>query len=204
MRLPQKFAAGTALALLTGMMALAPMAQADTKPHRIHGTIDQVDASSLELTARDGSKMTFKLLPSTSVIGLAKTTTHDIQPGSYVGTAAMPQDDGTLQALEVHIFPPSMKGTGEGERPWDQGKNSTMTNGMVGDVVGNDGHSFTIQYDGKQSKVIVPDSAPVVMMEPGDRNMLTPGAKVIVFAAPDEAQTAARITVGENGITPPM
>jgi len=203
-RLSRGLAAGTVLALLAGITVLSPMAQADTKPHRVHGTIDQVDSSSLELTTREGDKMTFKLLPTTGVIGLTKTTTADIKPGSYVGTAAFPQDDGTLKALEVHIFPPSMVGTGEGQRPWDEGKNSSMTNGMVGDVVGNDGHSFTIKFDGKQTKVTVPDNAPVVMMEPGNRQMLTPGAQVIVFVAPDDAQTAARVTVGENGITPPM
>src|SRR5262249_43505744 len=112
MKLPRWFAAGSFAAVLAGATALfasVPLipANADTAPpHRIHGTIDKIDDGSLDLTTRGGEKMSFKLLPTTSVIGIAKTSTSDIKPGSYVGTAAMPQADGTLAALEVHIFPP--------------------------------------------------------------------------------------------------
>lgn len=199
---------GAVVPLLAGIALFdattSNLAQADTmKPRRIHGTIDKVDDNSLELTERNGSKVTFKLVSTTGVIGITKASAADIKPDSFIGTAALPQPDGTLKALEVHIFPASMKGTGEGERPWDQ-KNSTMTNGLVGDVVGNDGRNFTVKFDGKERKVVVPANAPVVMIVPADRSLLTPGAKAIVFADPQDAQTAARITVGENGLTPPM
>ncbi|HVJ41637.1 MAG TPA: hypothetical protein VM639_09065 [Dongiaceae bacterium] len=198
-------AATVSLALMLSLPALSAASFADTAPpKRIRGTIDAISDSSLDVTSRGGQKMTFKLAPDLAVTGVTRTTLSEIKPGSYIGTAALPQADGSLKAMEVHIFPPSMKGTGEGERPWDQGKSSKMLNGLVGDVVGTDGHSFMVKYGDKQQKVDVPDKAPVVMMAPADRSLLKPGAKVIVFAAPTDPQTAARVLVGENGLTPPM
>lgn len=195
--------AGTALML--GAIALSAAASADTAPpKRIRGTIDSITDTSLEVTSRGGQKMSFKLSPDLKVTGIARTTLSEIKPGSYIGTAAMPQADGSLKAMEVHIFPPSMKGTGEGLRPWDQGQSSKMLNGLVGDVVGTDGHSFMVKYGDKEQKIEVPDKAPIVTMEPADKSALQTGAKVIVFADPQDPQTAARVLVGEKGLTPPM
>ncbi len=178
---------------------------ADTvAPHRLRGTIDAVTDSSLSVTGRDGTKMVYKLVQATSIVGIAKITSAEIKPGSYIGTAALQQADGTLKALEVHVFPPSMKGIGEGQHPWDQGATSVMTNGLVGDVVGANGSTFTVKYGNNQSTVVVPANIPVVAMEPADRSLLVPGAKVIVFTAPNDPSVAARIAVGEHGLTPPM
>jgi hypothetical protein len=178
---------------------------ADTAaPHKLRGTIDAISDSSLSVTGRDGTKQVYRLATATSVVGISRITTADIKPGSYIGTAALQQADGTLKALEVHVFPPSMKGIGEGQRPWDQGATSVMTNGLVGDVVGADGSSFTVKYGNNQSTVVVAPNTPIVAMQPADRSLLVPGAKVIVFTTPDDPQTAARIAVGEKGITPPM
>jgi hypothetical protein len=195
--------AGTALMLAaTGLSAAA---SADTTPpKRIRGTIDTITDTSLDMTSRGGQKMSFKLAPDLKVTGVTRTTLSDIKPGSFIGTAAMPQADGSLKALEVHIFPDSMKGTGEGMHPWDQGKSSKMLNGLVGSVVGTDGHSFMVKYGDQQQKVEVPDNVPIVAMEPADKSALHPGAKVIVFADPKDPQTVARVVVGEKGITPPM
>jgi hypothetical protein len=41
----------------------------------------------------------------------------DIKEGTFLGSAAMPQPDGSQKALEVLIFPEQMRGTGEGHRP---------------------------------------------------------------------------------------
>jgi len=195
-------------AILTAALLLAALwvdyAHADTTPpKRIHATIDAVNDTSIDVTSRGGQKLSLKLAPDLKVVGLTKSSLADIKPGSFIGTAAMPQTDGSLKAMEVHIFPESMKGTGEGLRPWDQ-KDSKMLNGLVGDVVGTDGHSFMVKYGDKQEKVMVPDNVPVVAMEAGDRSLLKPGAKVVVSAAASDPTTATRITVGENGLTPPM
>jgi len=200
--------AGAALMLAVtpvSTVALSAAASADTAPpKRIRGTIDTITDTSLDMTSRGGQKMTFKLSPDLKVTGITRTTLSDIKPGSFIGTAAMPQADGSLKAMEVHIFPESMKGTGEGLHPWDQGQSSKMLNGLVGSVVGTDGHSFMVKYGDQQQKVEVPDSVPIVAMEPADKSALQPGAKVIVFADPKDPQTVARVLVGEKGITPPM
>ena len=75
---------------------------------------------------------------------LFRSSLDDIKPGSYVGTAAMPQPDGTLRALEVHVMPESMRGAGEGHRPFDLQPQSTMTNGTVGTVTGSSNRMLTI------------------------------------------------------------
>jgi opacity protein-like surface antigen len=199
MRISKILTLGLAFSLLT-VAALA-----DTvAPGKLRGTIDSINDNSIAVTGRDGSKMTYKLVPTTSIVGISRISPADIKPGSYIGTAALQQADGTLKALEVHVFPPSMKGIGEGQHPWDQGATSVMTNGLVGDVVGANGSSFTVKYNNQQSDVVVGPNTPVVAMEPADRSLLVPGAKVIVFTAPDAPQTAARIAVGEQGVTPPM
>jgi hypothetical protein len=131
----------------------------------------------------------------------------DIQPNSYIGTAAAPQPDGTLKALEVHVFPPSMRGSGEGFRPYDlEGGGSTMTNGTVGSLVGTSGRVATVKYGNEEKKVLIPDDVPVVSFEPTDRSALKPGAKVIINGqrSPDGTVTAASINIGKDGLTPPM
>ena len=109
----------------------------------------------------------------------------------------MRQPDGSLKALEVHVFPESMRGTGEGYRPWDLGPQSSMTNGTVGKIEGTNGDSLTIDYKGGQQVVTIPPDVPIVSYEPGTRDMLKPGASVVVQAtkADDGAFHADRITV---------
>jgi hypothetical protein len=175
-------------------------------PTRLRATIDSVTATALTVTPRNGSPTTVQLPPDLRVSGITLAKIQDIKPGSYIGTAAAPQPDGTQKALEVHVFPPSMVGSGEGFRPWDSAPNSTMTNGTVGSLVGSNGRTMTVKYKGGEKTVRVPDDVPIVSIEPGTRALLTPGAHVIVFASKgaDGALTAISINVGENGLTPPM
>jgi hypothetical protein len=126
--------------------------------------------------------------------------------GSYIGTAVMPQPDGTLRALEVQVFPPSMRGIGEGSRPFDAAPGSTMTNGTTGTIVSTNGRMLTVTYKGGEKKVFVPDGVPLVSYAPADRSALTPGANVLVTAtrAADGTVTASHVLVGKNGLIPPM
>jgi len=130
-----------------------------------------------------------------------------IKPGSFIGTVATQEPDGMLRASEVQVFPESMRGTGEGHRPWDLGPNSTMTNGTVGELKRiTDERMLTVVYKGGTKTVIVPPSAPIVTYEPGSPALLVPGVHVIVTATrnPDETLTAIRIGVGRDGLVPPM
>ena len=195
-----------ALALGLGVSA-SGLALAQTPPTtRPRATIDSVTATSVTVTPRNGSATVVQLPADVRVSGITIAKIEDIKPGSYIGTAAAPQPDGTQRALEVHVFPPSMVGAGEGFRPWDSAPNSTMTNGTVGDLVVSHGRTMTVKYKGGEQKVVVPEDVPIVSIEPGTRALLTPGAHVVLFAskAADGTLTAISVNVGENGLTPPM
>ena len=193
-----------ASALLT--VGQAAMAQAVAKPLGVRGTITAVDADSLKVHTNRGEDLSIHLGKDTPVRGVTLAQVSDVKAGSYIGTAATPQPDGTLKALEIHVFPPEMAGTGDGHRPWDLEKNSTMTNGSVGSVVAGAGRTFTVQYKGGEKKVVVPDDVPIVNLVPGDRSLLAPGVKVVLFAKreTDASLTALAISAGKNGVTPPM
>jgi hypothetical protein len=196
--------AGLTLGLMAGTIG-AGFAQTPP-PSRLRATVDSVSPTTLTITPRNGSKTTIALPPDVPVAGVTIGKISDIKAGSYIGTAAAPQPDGTQKALEVHVFPPSMVGSGEGFRPWDSAPNSTMTNGTVGGLVGSKGRTLTVKYKGGEKTVIVPDDVPIVSIEPGTRALLTPGAHVIVFVTKgaDGGLAAMRILAGEHGLTPPM
>ena len=190
---------------VAGIVAGSTAAHADS-PARLRGTIDAVHRDSMVLTTRSGDKVNVAVASDLVVTELAPVKLQDIKPGSFIGTAAMPQPDGTERALEVHVFPESMRGTGEGFRPFDLKPQSTMTNGTVGSVTGTSGRTLTVTYKGGQQTIVVPPNAPVVTFEPGSRSMLIPGAHIILFGtrADDGEVTATRISVGKDGMVPPM
>jgi hypothetical protein len=97
----------------------------------IRGTITRIDGNTLEIKDRDGKSDKVRLAENAKIAAVTKADLSDIKPGSFIGTAATPRTDGTLQAIEVHIFPESMRGTGEGNRAWDLSPKSRMTNGTV-------------------------------------------------------------------------
>lgn len=174
----------------------------------LRGTIDQVSDSSLQLTDRKGEKVSVKLNDQTKVLSVSKGSTADIKPDSFIGTAAVPQADGSLKALEVHVFAASLRGSGEGHSPWQSadGKVDTMTNGTVGKLVNANGRTLTVNYNNQQKTVIVPDGTPIVTLDPGDRSLLKPGTHIVLFSAADDRgeRVATRISAGKDGTVPPM
>lgn len=191
---------------LMAVLTAGRAARAQAPQVRIRATIDAVNGQSLSLTTRAGDKVTVALAPDTAVTALVPIKLEDIKPGSFIGTAAMPQPDGTQRALEVHVFPEAMRGTGEGHRPFDLQPQSTMTNGTVGAVTGSVGRTLTVSYNGGEKTIVVPPDTPVVTYEPGSMALLVAGAHVIIFGSQgtDGKVTANRIAVGKNGLVPPM
>jgi Domain of unknown function (DUF5666) len=181
-------------------------AQSDGVPARLRGKIDAVSGDTLNLTLRNSNKASAMLPATLRVTWITVAQPTDIAKGSYIGTAAIPQPDGTLKALEIQVFPPNMRGIGEGSRPFDLAPGSTMTNGTIGSMVSANGRTITITYKGGEKKVFVPDDVPFVSYAPADRSALTPGANVIVNGtrAPDGTVTATSVSVGQNGLIPPM
>lgn len=195
------------LMLAASLLTAATMALADdAPPSRVRGTITAVSAHALAIRTSGGAELRVALRDDTVVRAITLATVEEIQPGRYIGTTAVPQPDGTLKALEVHVFPPDMAGTGDGHRPWDLTPGSTMTNGVVGELLASHGRVITVKYKGGEQKVAIPDGMPVVNIEPGDRSLLVPGAHVMVFAdkSADGSLTARAISAGKNGVRPPM
>ncbi|MBE9603415.1 hypothetical protein IAI18_00925 [Acetobacteraceae bacterium H6797] len=198
--------------LLLAVAAAAPFAgrafaqSPSGTPARLRGSIDSLDGRVLHLTLRNGSKASVQLPENPRVTWLTVAQPSEIQPGSYIGTAAVPLPDGSLKALEIQVFPPSMRGVGEGHRAWDLAPQSTMTNGTVGSLAHAEGRTITLTYNGGEKRVIIPDDVPIVTYAPADVSALTPGAKVIVNGtrAADGTVTAGSISVGKDGLTPPM
>ena len=193
-------AVGVAAALmLSGASAQQPQAS------RVKGTIEKLDGNVLTVKSADGSAATVTLKDDAQVVGVVKASLAEIKEGSFVGSAAMPQPDGTQKAMEVHIFAESQRGTGEGHRPFTL-PNSTMTNGTVGDAVTSvDGQTLTVKYKGGEKKIMVPPGVPVVRYEIGTRAELVPGAAVTILNAvkkPDGTFEAARLNVGRGGLVP--
>jgi len=182
---------------------------------RIRGTVEQVDGATMTVKSREGETLKVKLADDGKVVALAPATLADIKPGSFVGSTAMPEDNGHWRAIEVHIFPEAMRGTGEGDRPYDYKPKSTMTNGtvstagkstMTGAVEKSQGSSMTLKFkDGEKTIDVVPETV-IVNYMPGDKSELKPGAKIYVPAATRQADgtlATARVNVG-RGVAPPM
>lgn len=175
---------------------------------RVRGTIERIDGSILHVKTRDGADLKITLTDKPVFTAIVKASLGDLKPGTYVGSAALPGPDGSLRALEVHIFPEAMRGTGEGHRPWDGGNQATMTNANVETAVaGVDGQVLTLKYkDGEKKLLITPETA-IVAFAPGDRAEVKPGTRIFIAAAqkqPDGSLQATRVSYGKDGLTPPM
>lgn len=192
--------------LLGGLCILSLPAFAVPSVQRIRGTVASLSADTLVVKTTDGTDKTVTLAPKWSATAVVPSTMSAIKPGTFIGTAATGPDD-HLVAREVVVFPPAMKGSGEGHYPWDLGPQSTMTNATVnGDVTETHGQELSLSYKGGESKVMVPPGIPVVTFAPGDRSMVVSGAKVFVPAkvADNGSLSATRVLVGKDGLAPPM
>jgi hypothetical protein len=200
-----KQAASTIALVLVSSIAIA---QQPPDAVRVRGTIDSKDHEVLDVKARSGETLKVKLADNAPVRAVVKASLSDVKPGSFVGITAMPQPDGTQKAVEIHIFPEAMRGTGEGHRPWDLLPNSTMTNATVAtEVVNSNGKNLVLKYKDGEKTFAVPPNVTVVTFAPATDADLRPGEKVFSATAkklPDGTIVASNITVGRNGLSPPM
>jgi len=200
--------AGSTLALSAACLAVPAVAQAqNTEQVHVRGSIVAVDGSNLKVRTREGKTVDVTLADGARVAGVARADIGDIKPGDFVGIASLPKADGGDGALEVLIFPPAMKGTGEGSYGWDLRPNSSMTNATVAKAVkGVEGHTVTVSYHGKEKKIAIPAGTPVVTLAPATMKDLVAGAVAFVSATKGSkgALIAQQIVVGANGVVPPM
>ena len=197
-----------AAAALAAVCAVSTASAQQPPTQRVAGTIDKVDGNTLYIKSASGP-VTLTLADNAVVVARVKATAADIKAGDYVATGGVPQPDGTQKAVELRIFPDSMRGNGDGHRPgWPGAPNGTMTNGAVGQTVTSvDGPVLTVKYKDGEKKISVPNNATIVAFVNGDKSELKPGAKVFIAAGTkkdDGTIEAAGINVGRDGITPPM
>jgi hypothetical protein len=186
---------------------LCATAQQPPTPTRVRGTIEGVDGDVLSVKSRSGEHVKLHMTSDVRVVGIVRISLADIKLGSFIGTTTVPGPEGRQDAVEVHVFPEDMRGTGEGSRPYDLRPNSTMTNATVAETVaGNDGQTLMIKYKDGEKKVTVGPDTPVVTYVPADRSDLKADAKVIAFVKQlsDGSFETNRISVGRDGLTPPM
>lgn len=196
------------LALLAGCLAL-PLCQAQSTPAaptvRVRGTVLAVGPDTLTVKDRSGETVAL-VLPATLVVSeVYPIARGDIQPGSFIGVAAVPQSDGTRRAIAVTVFLEAARGTGEGDRPFDLLPQSTMTNATVaGLATVTQGRELQLQHKDGEARIVVPDDAPIVTFRRADRGLLVVGASVSLQAQVIGGQpTANRISVGRDGFVLP-
>ena len=188
------------------LIYIATPASAADDTVRIRGTIESVEGPVYVVKNRDGAELKLTVTDNPLFVAISPSTMADIKPGMFVGSAGMMQADGTQKAIEVHIFPESMRGTGEGHYDWDLKPQSKMTNANVEQTVaGVDGQILSVKYKDGEKKLLVTPETIVVTYVPGSKDDLKPGTKIFVSAAkkqPDGTVQTPRITYGRNGAGP--
>jgi hypothetical protein len=205
-RLPFRVAASTLAVFAAAVFVSGAFAQ--QPPMRVRAEIVKVEGNKLFVKARDGADLTINVPDNVAVSGVVKIPLSDVKAGSYIGISAMPEADGSQNALHVHIFPEALRGVAEGHSAWDVRPGSTMTNATVDQITAvGEGRTLTVKYKDGEKKIVVPADTPIVTYVPGTRDELKPGAKIFIVAAqrqPDGSINAARVSVGRDGLTPPM
>ncbi len=195
------------LALSSLLLPLAAIAQAPPPgpPPVARGVIVSLANDTLTLKTDAGTTESIALSKDWKVTVLKPVDISAIQPGSFIGTAEMPQKDGTGRSLEVHVFPPGVK-AGEGHYGWDSKKGSMMTNGTVGKVTtGAKGRELQVTYPNGERKIVVPKGVPIVQFTDGERSLIKPGIPAFLIAPKTPNGLVANgIVIGENGARPPM
>jgi hypothetical protein len=174
---------------------------------RVRGTVERIEGPVYIVKTRDGSEVKLVTVEDKPLfVAIVPATMKDIKQGMYVGSAGMMQEDGTQKAIEVHIFPESMRGTGDGHYDWDLLPKSKMTNGNVEEAVSAvDGPVLRVKYKDGEKKLVVTPQTVVVTYEFGKREEIQPGTRIFVAAAkkqPDGTLLTPRITYGRNGEGP--
>jgi hypothetical protein len=175
---------------------------------RVRGEVVSFDgASTLVVKSRQGTDVTVHLGDPLRLVGVVKASVSDIKPGVFIGTTTVQKEGFASHSLEIHIFPESLRGTGEGDRPWDLVPGSSMTNGTAGNAVDSvDGKTVTVTYQGGSRAVVIQPDTAIVTYVPIDKGDVKPGVKVFAITqkGADGMLIASALSVGKNGVTPPM
>jgi hypothetical protein len=189
----------------------AAFAQQPAQNVRVRGTVESVDGDVVSVKSRDGADLKLKLKDNATIRAVIPAKLTDIKAGTAVGITSSPQADGSLSAIEVHIFPAGQN-VNAVHFNWDLMPNTFMTNGPVQtSIAAVDGQVLTVQYKAgdkvEEKQIKVTPKTEIVGYEPATKADLKPGVKVFVAGAPklaDGSLDVANISYGKNGMTPPM
>lgn len=171
---------------------------------RVPGVVQALVGDMLDITTSTGVVHT-TMTPATTVAVVTHARPGDLKPGVFVGSTAVRQPDGSFKATEVHVFPESMRGSGQGNYPWE-GPQVTMTNGAVAVLKGTKGRVMTVDYGTGTKDILVPDSVPIVNIGPAQRSQVVKGVQVLVVGTPAGSGPlpATFVILGSPGVKPPM
>src|SRR4051812_38774680 len=197
--------AATIIALAAGpVLAQSPP---DGTPTRVAGAVEKFEGQTLTVTRTDDQKQSVTLTADAKIFGVEKRKLTDIKPGDFVASGGVRGTDGKIHAVEVRIFPEALRGTGEGQRPWDVRPEGVMTNATVGTVSQTgDGGVIRVTYKDGQSEYTVGPDVPVLAYVVGDTILLKPDAAILTTARKqaDGSLITNRVTVEKDGVKPPM
>jgi len=201
------------LAIAASTLAMSAALAATATPERVRGTIASATQNFVTVDTYGNKPVTVALTGDTKYLKVEKSNLDKIEKGSFIGTATK-DVGGTQVALEVVVFPPSMRGTGEGHYAWDSipdttlsggaRTSSSMTNGNVsavstsvpdvsstmtnGDVAATKSQGgvthLVVTYKGGHQDVLVPPTAPIVTFRPGTQALVAKGNNVFIRATP--------------------
>ena len=197
-----------AFALLGTLLAFDVLPASAQSPEtvRVRGEVVSVEGSALDVKPRQGPDVAVTLPEKFRLSGIVKASLADIKAGTFIGVTSVPKEGSNSRALEIHILPEAMRGAGEGDRPWDLAPGSSMTNGTATPVDSVDGKTITVAYKGGSRVIVVGPDTSIVTYAPADRSELKAGAKIFVNAqkGADGTLTAMSVSVGKDGVAPPM
>jgi len=199
-----------AAAIVAATFALGSVS-AQAQNTRVRGTIEKLDGNVLLVKSRDGADLKLTLKDNVRVAGVIKASLADVKPDTNVAITSRPRPDGTLEAVELRVFPAGQPfNSFHGD--WDLMPNSFMTNGSFQtSVSGVDGQLLTVKYKVKdkpdeEKKILVTPKTVIATTVPQTKADLKPGLKVFVAGAPklpDGSLDVAAIQV-EKEIPPPQ
>lgn len=195
------------LGMLGLSIGLAAAAAQTATVQRLRGAVEIMDGNVLTLRTEDGKDVSVRLADDLAVTAVAKASLSDIAPGVFVGTGAAIEPGGVLRAVQIMIFPESMRGRGEGHRPWTALPESTMTNATIVETVETvNGRTMTLHYSGGEKAIRIPADATILRLLPAERHDLGVGSRVAVTASAEADGTlkAARIVLAKDGAALPL
>jgi hypothetical protein len=172
---------------------------------RVRGSVEKMSSDALTVKTASGDEISLKLAGNWQIVGVTQGSLADIKPGVFIGVGARPQPDGTLNAVQVSIFPESARGQGEGHRDWSSLPEATMTNATVADEVTSvDGATLKLTYKGGEQRVAIKPETVILKPAPAEKSDLKPGSTVTLTATkePDGSMTTARVTIAKGVALP--